>query len=179
MAAERALAMKKIKNFSTVAIDKEKHQELYEDDKLNFFQIESEVYKPRFQEREQWIDNDVNFILAKEENFIDELKKADTVYMRGGDTFKLLDFLRKFPEFKDLIKDKVVAGSSAGAYVLAKYFYENDVDVIGEGIGILPIKIIAHYDEAKHKEIIKKLEKTGEDMELVLLREFESKVFEV
>ncbi len=145
------------------AKEKEKHQELYEDDKLNF--------------KDNCGKKELSFILATEENFIEEIKKANAVYMRGGDTFKLLNFLKKFPEFNKLIKDKVVAGSSAGAYVLAEYFYTHTLDSVEEGLGILPIKVIAHYSDGEtHEKIVDKLEKTGKNLEVVKLLDFESRI---
>jgi len=149
---------------------------------LIYFSRKKEDYEQSFeQDKMMFLDNSdnkkVNFIVASEENFIEELKKADAVYMRGGDTLQLLNTLKKYTEFTDLIQTKkVVAGSSAGAYVLVKFFFSNSKNDIYEGLGILPIKMICHYKEEKHKNIVEKLEETGEDLEIVKLRDFESRI---
>jgi len=53
--------------------------------------------------------------------------------------------LKKIPNLKELIKNKVITGASAGALVLAKYYYDQDHDQIFEGLNILNVKIITHY----------------------------------
>ncbi|MFA6383536.1 MAG: Type 1 glutamine amidotransferase-like domain-containing protein [Parcubacteria group bacterium] len=77
--------------------------------------------------------------------FIQQVGWCDVVYIRGGLTPVLQKQLEKVPNFKDLIKNKIVAGSSAGALVFAKYYYEQDYDKIFEGLGYLPVKMITHY----------------------------------
>lgn len=120
----------------------------------------------------------LNFLVPNEENFIEALKMTDAVYLRGVDQFQLLNTLKKYTEFIDLLKTKkIVAGSSAGAYVLSKYFFSNSKNDIFEGLGVLPIKLICHYEEEKHKRVIKEFENIGEKLEVVKLREFEFKIF--
>jgi peptidase E len=89
----------------------------------------------------------IEFKIASEkvEDFVDQINWCDIVYIRGGDTPMLKRQLEKVSNFKDLIKDKIVAGSSAGALVFAKYYYEQDYDQIFEGLNFLHVKIIAHY----------------------------------
>jgi len=87
----------------------------------------------------------IHFHTASKENFIEELKAADVVYIRGGNTCKLIVELKKTPNFIELIQDKLVAGSSAGALSLAKYYFSQDDDGISEGLGILPAKMITHF----------------------------------
>jgi peptidase E len=76
---------------------------------------------------------------------IQQVVWSNVLYIGGGDDLILQRQLEKIPDFEKMIKNKVVAGSSAGALVLAKYYYDNDYDKIYEGLGILPIKIITHY----------------------------------
>ncbi len=119
----------------------------------------------------------LNIVLAKEENFVDQLRNAHAIYMRGGDTQRLLNVLRKFTEFSEAIKGKTVAGSSAGAYVLAKYYYSGSKRDIFEGLGILPIKIICHYNE-DFSEVRELMERDyPSDLELVLLKDCEWRSF--
>jgi len=62
-------------------------------------------------------------LLASENNFIEQVINSDALVIRGGDTLKLIGVLKQFPSFAASVKDKVVAGSSAGAYVLSKYYH--------------------------------------------------------
>ncbi|MFA6306318.1 MAG: Type 1 glutamine amidotransferase-like domain-containing protein [Patescibacteria group bacterium] len=98
-----------------------------------------------------------DLILADENAsvFIEQIKQADAIYMCGGNTSILKKYLEKISNLENLWKDKIVAGSSAGALVLAKYYYENDDDAYDKGLGILPLKIICHYTE----ELADKLER--------------------
>ncbi len=64
----------------------------------------------------------ITIVLASMGEFINQLKKADAVYIDGGNADKLMKTLKQFPDFGELVKGKVIAGSSAGAYVLSKYY---------------------------------------------------------
>lgn len=90
---------------------------------------------------------EIEFQVASEkaDEFIKQIKWCDAMFIRGGLTPVLQAQLEKVSNFKELIKDKVVAGSSAGALVFTKYYYEQDYDKIFEGLGILPVKMITHY----------------------------------
>lgn len=116
----------------------------------------------------------INFEIASEKSFIEQTKSADVIYLHGGTTFKLLGALKKFPNIKELFNGKIIAGESAGANVLGKFFYSPNADKIDGGLGFLPVKIIPHYSE-KYKG---KLDNVGQDLELLALPEYEYKVFQ-
>ncbi|NQV00489.1 MAG: Type 1 glutamine amidotransferase-like domain-containing protein [Parcubacteria group bacterium] len=98
----------------------------------------------------------------KPEIFNSQVKKADVIYMRGGTTEILLDTLKTIGNFSDLIKNKVISGSSAGACVLSKYYCTGSKDTpITEGLGILNIKTIVHYDSSNEK-LLQDLRKHGD-----------------
>ncbi len=114
----------------------------------------------------------VEIILASKNlsGFDNQLKNADAIYMRGGDTLKLRRALSKVKNFKRLLKGKVVAGSSAGAYVLAKYFYSNNLKRFMKGFGILPIKVFGHYTNDQ-KNILEKFKKHKENLKTYAIEE--------
>ena len=123
----------------------------------------------------------LEFILATEEAFIDQLEEADAIFIRGGDTPKLLETMKKFPNFEKLIDGKVVAGSSAGAQVLSTYFHRSQTGEILEGLGIIPIRFAPHYKSDKFEfgdDAPEKLAKYPKELELVVLKDFEWRVFE-
>ena len=98
----------------------------------------------------------IDFVLADKDTqkFAQQVKDADAVYMRGGETSMLIKALAKVDNLKELFENKVVAGSSAGAYVLSKYYMSSRGEM-GEGLGILPIKTFAHYEESRKDELNK------------------------
>ncbi len=78
--------------------------------------------------------------------FLGQLRKCEVVYFRGGDTEKLMKKLDSIKgKLKKCFQNKTVLGSSAGAIMLAKYFYNQDGDKIFKGFNILPVKIMTHY----------------------------------
>jgi peptidase E len=115
----------------------------------------------------------INFIIAEEKSFIEQIKLAEVIYLQGGSSLKLLDVLKKFPSFKELIKNKTVAGESAGANVLCKFFFSPSANKISEGLGLLPIKLIPHYKD-EYKNVFKDI---APEMESLNLQEYEYKIF--
>jgi peptidase E len=125
----------------------------------------------------------LNIIIATRENFIEQVRNAASIYMRGGDTDMLQNALKEYPEFKDAIQGKTVAGSSAGAYVLSTYRYSSRRHRVRDGLGILPIKVICHYlsehrDFQSVEDPIKVMKHHNEDLPLVVLKDYEWEVVE-
>ena len=144
-----------------------------------YFSRKEEEYHDLFKQDEvNFLSNaenkELELVIAKKEQFINQLKEADAIYIRGGDTFKLLEVL-KHSDFIKNIGGKIVAGSSAGAYVLSRYFFSRNTNDIHKGLGFLPIKIICHYEG--EQGIIDRLKEFGDDLEIVSLRDYEFRVF--
>lgn len=117
---------------------------------------------------------------ASKDNFMEEVEKADVLYMRGGKTEKLLNVLKQHPDFGQAIVGKVVAGSSAGAYILAKYYHSVSRGGVHEGLGLLPVRVVCHYKSSRFEKIddpIVLMERYPSDLELVVLKDYEWKVF--
>ncbi|MEK7514438.1 MAG: Type 1 glutamine amidotransferase-like domain-containing protein [Patescibacteria group bacterium] len=127
--------------------------------------VSSEFIKNKWQK-------EITIEIATESDFINQIKLADVLYFHGGVSLKLLETLKKYPELKNLITGKIIAGESAGANVWCKYFYSPRAGQVFEGLGILPIKIIPHYK----KEYTGKLNGVGQDLEELLLPEYTYKV---
>lgn len=148
------------------AKDKKKWESLTNNDKENFAKAND--------------NKELNFEVASNdiEKLGQQIKNADLIYMRGGDLTEVL--LAEMSRLDDLVKlfdGKVVSGSSAGAYVLSKYFYSQDMGGIFEGTGVLPIKCTAHYTEIKDP-FIEKMKNTGEDLDIYPIPETEFVIIE-
>ncbi|MBU1975159.1 MAG: Type 1 glutamine amidotransferase-like domain-containing protein [Nanoarchaeota archaeon] len=90
----------------------------------------------------------------------DKVKGAKAIYLAGGNTFKLIDIMRKsgFDKYLKEVKDVIIYGNSAGAVVLGQNISTtNDEDIIGitdfTGLGMLPCCIGAHYTEDKKERL--------------------------
>jgi len=122
---------------------------------------------------------DLEFVIADDN--IGLLKKqisdSDVIYVRGGNTIPLVKKLKQVGDLKKLLENKVYAGSSAGMYAIAKYYYSNDRNRIEKGLSILPIKAFAHWEDAK-QEIINKLDAYKEKLPIYKVREGEFVIIE-
>lgn len=92
-------------------------------------------------------NQDLVFEIATRDGFAEQIARADVLFMKGGETAKLVVAMQKYGNLEELFKDKVIAGSSAGTYVLCKYYWENDIDELGEGLGLFYIKAYCHYSQ--------------------------------
>lgn len=119
-------------------------------------------------------------VMATRENFLDEVKNSDAIYLHGGSTNKLLDVLRTFPSLKPLVEGKTVAGSSAGAYAIAAYGASHSEDAMREGMALAPLRVVCHYESPELPPApgaVEVLKNTAPELELVLLRDCEWEVF--
>ena len=87
----------------------------------------------------------LDIVCADPDKFIEQVRRADAIYIRGGDAEDLLIELLKHQNLQNELDGKTLAGSSAGAGAIAKYYYALDDLKIGEGLGLLPIKVLVHY----------------------------------
>lgn len=116
---------------------------------------------------------DLSFEIVDEKIFPEQIKRSDVIYLHGGKTSKLLNILKQFPNLENLFKGKIIAGESAGVYVLSAYFYSKSEGGVFEGLGFVPVKTICHYI-GENRE---KLDEYGLDLETLLLPDFRYKVF--
>lgn len=127
-------------------------------------------------------DKTLNFEQADTENFISQLRKAQAVYFNGGDTNILLRSLSRYSNLINLFKGKTIAGSSAGAYALVSYGTAHSEEHVRKGLGALPVRVICHYksqDLPPSESSVKEILNLGTDLELIYLKDFEWRVFEV
>ena len=122
--------------------------------------------------------------LANIDTFLQQIKWADIIYFRGGSSEELVKSLQQYNSFVQHIQGKTVAGTSAGADALSKYYYGLDNLEIRNGLGLVPVKTIPHFKSDYHgwefdwEKAETELKAYREDLPLVTLREGEFKVFE-
>lgn len=132
--------------------------------------------------REQAGNKKLNFEVATKEDFIEQLKEANAIYIWGGSTEKLMKVLHSYPDLKPLMKGKIIAGSSAGAYALSKLYTSHYYDIALEGLGIVPVRVACHYESSKMPPkpgAVTAIKEASPELELVLLKDHEWKAFEV
>ena len=101
----------------------------------------------------------------------EKINNADIIYIDGGDTLKLLDYVKKYSIDillkKAYQKGTILVGKSAGAILLSKaglsdsYILRGEKDTYEfvEGLNIEPIIICPHYTKEKQEIIKDKLTK--------------------
>lgn len=115
---------------------------------------------------------------AVETEFLAQTDWADVVWIKGGETDPLMKILQRFPKWAEHLDGKTVGGTSAGAYALATHYHELDRMRVGDGLGLVPVSVAAHWrspvyadlnwDEVKHQ-----LEMVNPKLPLALLKEGE------
>jgi peptidase E len=115
--------------------------------------------------------------LADPAKFINQLRWANAIYIRGGTTALLMDLLSKTDNWISELNGKTLAGSSAGADLIGKYYYDLDTLELGDGLGLVSVKTLVHYGSDYNAPNIdwakaeKKLKNYKEDLEILKLSE--------
>ncbi len=145
---------------------------------LVYFAEREEMIQARIeQDKEQFTKNSgskiIDFRVASQETFEADCAWADAIYLHGGKTVKLMEVLKQFPNIRQLLSNRIIAGDSAGVNVLAKCFYSKNSKEIGEGFGILPFKVVVHYEDGAPNPLLD----VEPELETLFLHEYETKVF--
>ncbi|MDP3795391.1 MAG: Type 1 glutamine amidotransferase-like domain-containing protein [bacterium] len=115
--------------------------------------------------------------LADVQQFRRQIQWAHTIYLRGGSTDTLRALLRQIGDWEVQLNGKTLAGSSAGADIIAKYYYGLDDLKLGDGLGLLPVKVLVHYRSdynAPHidwEQAYRELKNYKEDLPILTLAE--------
>lgn len=91
------------------------------------------------------------------DDMINVIKKVDIIYLFGGNPLIQLDIIKRI-DYKELFKDKVLLGISAGSMNLGKIgYYSKDDDYdktfFYEGLGFTDITIDPHFDINNRKQV--------------------------
>lgn len=181
--------MLKLKDPRNDAFFKELTEGLNDADKVLFigFARRDEANRNEVYERDKKLilaqtKKDIEVVNATYDNLIEQATEAKVIFITGGETPQLVEDIWLYPNFFKAIKDKVVAGSSAGACLFSAYYFFSEEKGVLEGLGILPIRLMVHYGNAEYnatEENVQLLKAYPEDLELVTLQECEWRVFTV
>ena len=125
----------------------------------------------------------VEFRIADTDTFLEQVKWADVVYLKGGETLDLEPLLKKNAGWEKLLEGKTLAGTSAGAEIISRYSYNIDHFKMFEGYGLVPVKILVHFKSDYNApnidwdKIYNETKAFHPELELLTLREGEFKVF--
>lgn len=100
-----------------------------------------EHWEPKFKDYSDAIAEDVPA------TFAEQCRRADVIYFHGGDDHLLQYRIKQF-NLADIFKGKVVATNSASSDMLATHHWTPDWRQCANGLGILPIKFIPHYQSS-------------------------------
>ena len=123
----------------------------------------------------------VEITMATKDNFIEQVRAADVVYLHGGSTRTLMGAMREYPDIQGEFVGKIIVGSSAGANYLSGYGFSPSVDAAGEGSGIVNVAVVVHYGSTGFsgktfmpkywQEAAEAVRKASDERELILLPE--------
>jgi peptidase E len=139
-----------------------------------------EYYKNFCVRLKKFTDKELSFTKANREDFISQITQADIVFLQGGDTNRILEALQRYPALSETFSNKTIIGSSAGAYALANLGTSHEEVHMREGLSILPLRVVCHYQSEKlppSETSLKEIRNSKKDLELVLLKDYEHKVF--
>ncbi len=94
------------------------------------------------------------FELALPDSFAQQIKESNAIIIQGGDDELLQHWLKKF-DLPKLWEGKTIAGSSAGSDALCMCFWTCDWRTYMDGLGIVPIKFIPHYQSDYGKDDVR------------------------
>lgn len=154
------------------------------------FAVSKETWQEKFNRDQEYFSkfiSDFELQLADESIFTEQVKRSDVIFLRGEHTRPLMDLLTRNIGWLQEIDGKVLAGTSAGAEAISKYYFVTKTNRNGEGLGLLPIKFIPHWkstyfdDEPQNinwDKIYSDFKNYKEDLKLIVLKEGEYKVIE-
>lgn len=99
------------------------------------------------------------------------------LYISGGTYLKLYEEFKKINNLRNTIRNKMLIGSSAGAFLLCKYSlnsFDYQPQDINKGIGLVSGNILCHWDiEENKQEKINKIKQYDPDSPIYLIKETE------
>jgi hypothetical protein len=118
---------------------------------LCLFAQPREIWETKF---EQYTNDFKNYLpqgvkpeytMAFPDKFAEQVKAADVIYCHGGDDH-LVQYWFKKVGVPEVWEGKTVGTNSASTNALAKHYWTCDWRELGHGLGVLPIKVLPHFE---------------------------------
>lgn len=122
------------------------------------------------------------FLAQDPEDLLQNLDLSDVLYVAGGEAEPLESYLPQFQPLKEKLNGKVYLGCSMGAFIVSSQYVlsmENqDISEVHQGLGILPISTLCHWNIEKKKEIkVNLLKKFAPSTPILTLDECKFSIF--
>lgn len=113
-------------------------------------------------------------------DLLEKISAADVLYVAGGDADPIEGLYADLAELAQKLDGKVYAGSSMGAFMASTQYvlsYEDQrQEEIHQGLGLLPIQTLCHWDLETQKAMKLELLHTSSAQPILVLKEFETVV---
>lgn len=116
----------------------------------------------------------LEFQIADEANFINQIRNSDIIYIRGGSTPVLIEALSKYDNLEKEFEGKIISGESAGMNSLSKYSFSKSGRT---NAGTWNNKCKNYSTLSRTFVGDTELEKVAPDLENLFLTEFEYRIF--
>lgn len=117
------------------------------------------------------------------QELLEILPEHDVIYVTGGEAPNIEPLYPALRKLKNLLDNKVYFGSSMGGFLAAKNyvlsFDAEDTTTIHQGIGLVDINILAHWDVEPNKEQKLSLLKKASNFPIITLAEGEFTEFTI
>jgi peptidase E len=122
----------------------------------------------------------IPYVISSEtsDSLASELKNHNIWVIGGGLARIYVDVFVQIPNLQELLKEKIIFGSSAGAVMWGHYYYETDEKKFTKGLGILPYNFFVHYKE-ENKPLVNQLRTNYPEFPTVTLAEHQHKLIEL
>ena len=150
------------------------------------FAREEEAWGTRFADDANFFSKNISEVemeLATSEKFLEQIKHSDVIFFQGGIPKVFMAVLQTVGDWQKWLEGKVIVASSGSADTFCKYYGVGKTGNIGEGLGILPVKIIPHWQSdyevnINWDELLQKLKSYKEDLTVFTIKEGEFIVVE-
>ncbi len=120
-----------------------------------------DAWQNSFEERRnfflKFIDReDLSYENAQPEIFSKQCRESSAIFFMGGDSeARLMKYATKDTSWmsKKVLENKTLAGTSAGAYALSRYYYDITDYTIKSGLGLAKVKSIVHCFSAEYSNV--------------------------
>ncbi len=127
---------------------------------------------------------EIEFILPETPaDFFQVINSCDLMYVAGGEAYNIEPLYKNLKDLKKYLDGKIYLGSSMGAFMASQHYVlssdEKDATKVVDGIGLIDIQCLAHYDIEPEKDRKLALLRNHSKLPILTLDECEFIKFEI